>query len=181
MSTTKTEFESATEHLMDYLRKNHHPHCTVIVTSTTSELVEGLMSHLNPSFPSPADNDAIRKALEQVSDSKIIEQLDLIVESHSTVENKKKWNDVKYQLLQTLETDYPKTENEIIVPNEEQENFLDALREVMDDDGTKDFPMPPSRRSSITPDAWLVDISQYGMNCDNLVYLGLAWKSRQKK
>jgi len=36
-----TEFEKAVRPLMEYLAKNHNPHCTVIVTSTDAELVEG--------------------------------------------------------------------------------------------------------------------------------------------
>lgn len=37
-------FEKAAKPLMAYLAKNHHPHVTVIVTSTGAELMEGLES-----------------------------------------------------------------------------------------------------------------------------------------
>lgn len=30
--------------LMEYMGKNHHPHCTAIITSTHGELMEGLHS-----------------------------------------------------------------------------------------------------------------------------------------
>ncbi len=36
------EFEEAVKPLMKYLAENHHPHTSVIVTSNSSEIVEGL-------------------------------------------------------------------------------------------------------------------------------------------
>lgn len=38
-------FEKAVKPLMEFLLENHHPHVSVIVTSTTAELVEGLMTY----------------------------------------------------------------------------------------------------------------------------------------
>lgn len=38
-----SEFESASEPLIKYLCENHHPHVTVIVTSTSIELLESTM------------------------------------------------------------------------------------------------------------------------------------------
>jgi hypothetical protein len=38
------EFLQAAQPLMDYLRKNHHPHVTVLIDSEHAELVEGLMT-----------------------------------------------------------------------------------------------------------------------------------------
>lgn len=36
------DFSKAAMPLIKYLAQNHHPHCTVIATSTGAELVEGL-------------------------------------------------------------------------------------------------------------------------------------------
>ena len=36
-------FEKAVEPLMKYLAENHHPHTTIIVTSTDAEIVEAKM------------------------------------------------------------------------------------------------------------------------------------------
>ena len=36
------EFKKASIPLLKYLNKNHHPHVTAIVTSTSIELVEGI-------------------------------------------------------------------------------------------------------------------------------------------
>jgi len=36
-------FEKAVKPLMDFLMEDYHPHVTVIVTSTTAELMEGLI------------------------------------------------------------------------------------------------------------------------------------------
>lgn len=38
-------FEKAAKPLMEFLAENFHPHVTVIVTSNSAELVEGLMIH----------------------------------------------------------------------------------------------------------------------------------------
>lgn len=38
------ELQEAAMPLIKYLEKNHHPHVTSIVTSTSVELVEGLMN-----------------------------------------------------------------------------------------------------------------------------------------
>jgi alkaline phosphatase len=35
------EFDKASKPLIEYLAKNHHPHMTVIVTSDSSEIMEG--------------------------------------------------------------------------------------------------------------------------------------------
>lgn len=48
-SENKT-FKDAVEPLMKWLCENKHPHTTVIVTGTCSELVEGLESHLTNEF-----------------------------------------------------------------------------------------------------------------------------------
>ncbi len=40
----KEAYEKAVRPLMEYLGENHHPHVTVIVTSTIAELVEGIRS-----------------------------------------------------------------------------------------------------------------------------------------
>ncbi len=37
-------FSDLCKPLMRYLSDNHHPHCTVILTSTNAELVEGVMA-----------------------------------------------------------------------------------------------------------------------------------------
>lgn len=37
-----TDFESLAKPLIKYLCENHHPHCTIIVTSTGAELLEGV-------------------------------------------------------------------------------------------------------------------------------------------
>lgn len=36
-----TTFEDACKPLMKYLAENYHPHCSVIITSTNAELLEG--------------------------------------------------------------------------------------------------------------------------------------------
>lgn len=38
-------FRKEVEHLMQYLAENHHPHTTILITSTTAELVEGIVCH----------------------------------------------------------------------------------------------------------------------------------------
>lgn len=40
-------FDEAVKPLFEYLSKNHHPHTTAIVTSTTAELVEGMRTSQN--------------------------------------------------------------------------------------------------------------------------------------
>ena len=40
----KTEFEKVIKPVIKYLAENHHPHVTVIVTSTNAELLEGVES-----------------------------------------------------------------------------------------------------------------------------------------
>lgn len=42
--TKEQEFEKAAMPLMEYLALNHHPHMSVIVTSTNAELLEGQMT-----------------------------------------------------------------------------------------------------------------------------------------
>ena len=45
--TTPTQYTAlkiAAEPLLRYLAENHHPHVTVIVTCTSAELLEGVMS-----------------------------------------------------------------------------------------------------------------------------------------
>jgi hypothetical protein len=41
------EFELLVRPLMEYLDTKHHPHVTIIITSTNAELVEGLMGVTN--------------------------------------------------------------------------------------------------------------------------------------
>lgn len=36
------EFEEIASLMMKYMGKNHHPHCTAIITSTNGELLEGI-------------------------------------------------------------------------------------------------------------------------------------------
>ena len=43
----KKEMEDAARPLIKYLAENHHPHVTAIVTSTSIELLEGLMNSPN--------------------------------------------------------------------------------------------------------------------------------------
>lgn len=38
------ELRTASKSLIDYLRKNHHPHVTAIVTSNSVEILEGLLN-----------------------------------------------------------------------------------------------------------------------------------------
>ena len=38
------EFDKIVRPLIKWLAENHHPHCTIIVTNTNAELVEGKMS-----------------------------------------------------------------------------------------------------------------------------------------
>lgn len=40
--TNMEEFQKACEPLFEYLKNNHHPHMTVIITFNTAELVEGV-------------------------------------------------------------------------------------------------------------------------------------------
>lgn len=40
----QSEFEEVARELMKFLAERHHPHCTVILTSTDAELVEGLQA-----------------------------------------------------------------------------------------------------------------------------------------
>lgn len=41
------EFKEAALPLIKYLCENHHPHVTAIITGTSIELVEGMMSNPN--------------------------------------------------------------------------------------------------------------------------------------
>lgn len=43
-------FESAAKPLMKYLAENHHPHTTIILTSTECEIVEGIQSIITNEF-----------------------------------------------------------------------------------------------------------------------------------
>lgn len=47
---SKQTFQQAAEPLMKYLAENHHPHCTVIVSSAYAELMEGIESHSTDEF-----------------------------------------------------------------------------------------------------------------------------------
>ena len=40
----RKEFERLSRELIEFLNNNYHPHTTIIVTSTSAELVEGLMA-----------------------------------------------------------------------------------------------------------------------------------------
>jgi hypothetical protein len=44
MEADKQTFESVSRPVMKWLSENKNPHSTIIITSTTSELVEGVMS-----------------------------------------------------------------------------------------------------------------------------------------
>lgn len=46
----KERFAAAVEPLMEYLAKHYHPHVTVIVTSATAELLEGIKTHVTYEF-----------------------------------------------------------------------------------------------------------------------------------
>ena len=46
----QSEFEEVARELMKFLAERHHPHCSVILTSTDAELVEGLQCHLTNEF-----------------------------------------------------------------------------------------------------------------------------------
>lgn len=41
-ATNGTDFLEAAKPLIKYLNDNHHPHCSVIVTQTSAELLEGI-------------------------------------------------------------------------------------------------------------------------------------------
>lgn len=43
VDTKQTYFEQLSKLLIKYLAENHNPHTTIIVTSTSAELVEGKM------------------------------------------------------------------------------------------------------------------------------------------
>ena len=45
MSEKREEFIEVTNKLIKWLRKNGHPHMTIIVTQTSAELLEGQMAH----------------------------------------------------------------------------------------------------------------------------------------
>jgi len=40
----QSSFEEVARELMKHLAERHHPHCTVILTSTSAELVEGIQA-----------------------------------------------------------------------------------------------------------------------------------------
>lgn len=42
--TNDADFEAVGRMMMKYLARNHNPHCTVIITNSTCELVEGIKS-----------------------------------------------------------------------------------------------------------------------------------------
>jgi ABC-type phosphate/phosphonate transport system substrate-binding protein len=41
------ELKTASKPLMDYLKKNYHPHVTAIVTNNSVEIVEGLLNYID--------------------------------------------------------------------------------------------------------------------------------------
>lgn len=43
-------FEEAARPLMKFLAENHHPHTTVILTSTNAEIVEGLATFITQEY-----------------------------------------------------------------------------------------------------------------------------------
>ncbi len=45
MEINREKFEAAAKPLIDYLRQNHHPHVTVIVSPAGAQLLEGQMTY----------------------------------------------------------------------------------------------------------------------------------------
>lgn len=48
-----TEFQTLSKPLMAFLAENYHPHVTVILTNSSAELLEGLMSSISEDIRSP--------------------------------------------------------------------------------------------------------------------------------
>lgn len=46
----KIEFKKLTDSAIEFLNKKAHPHCTVIITNTHAELLEGICSNCNNDF-----------------------------------------------------------------------------------------------------------------------------------
>ena len=47
---TKQEFEQSIKQIMEYMRKNYHPHVTIIMHCTVCEIVEGMQVIQNEKF-----------------------------------------------------------------------------------------------------------------------------------
>jgi hypothetical protein len=43
----RKEFYEVMKPIMEYMDKNFHPHCTIIVTSNNAELLEGVAATIN--------------------------------------------------------------------------------------------------------------------------------------
>lgn len=47
---TKEEFEKTLQSVMEYMRKNYHPHTTIIINCVDCEIVEGIQAIQNIFF-----------------------------------------------------------------------------------------------------------------------------------
>lgn len=47
---TKEEFENKLQEIMEYMRKNYHPHTTIIMNCVACEIVEGMQAIQNEHF-----------------------------------------------------------------------------------------------------------------------------------
>ena len=46
----KEEFENSLKDIMEYMRKNYHPHTTIIINCIACEIVEGVQAIQNDFF-----------------------------------------------------------------------------------------------------------------------------------
>ena len=44
------EFKELTDKIIKFLNDNYHPHCKIIITTDSAELVEGIVCNFNNSF-----------------------------------------------------------------------------------------------------------------------------------
>ena len=44
------EFKELTDKIIKFLNDNCHPHCKIIITTDSAELVEGIMCNFNDNF-----------------------------------------------------------------------------------------------------------------------------------
>ena len=44
------EFKELTDKIIKFLNDNYHPHCKIIITTDSAELVEGIVCSFNNSF-----------------------------------------------------------------------------------------------------------------------------------
>lgn len=47
---TREEFEKSLKDIMEYMRKNYHPHTTIIINCVVCEVVEGIQAIKNEYF-----------------------------------------------------------------------------------------------------------------------------------